>query len=47
MAAHASQVSPYEGLPTDLRLDFLTAERLQRIVPAWTGGDRERDIFPR
>ncbi len=46
IAAHASQVSPYEGLPTDLRLAFLTTEHLRRVVPAWTGGNRERDIFP-
>ncbi|SCF09004.1 mycothiol S-conjugate amidase [Micromonospora viridifaciens] len=45
IAAHASQVSPYDGLPADLRLAFLTAERLRRVVPAWNGGDRERDIL--
>jgi len=45
MAAHASQTSPYEGLPTDLRAAFLTTDQLHRIIPAWTGGDRETDIF--
>lgn len=46
IAAHASQVSPYEGLPADLRLAFLTAERLLRVVPEWTGGPREADVWP-
>jgi LmbE family N-acetylglucosaminyl deacetylase len=46
MAAHASQLSPYEGLPADLRHAFLTREHLQRVVPAWSGGELERDIFP-
>ncbi|MGB8382491.1 MAG: PIG-L family deacetylase [Dermatophilaceae bacterium] len=45
MAAHVSQVSPFEGLPPDLRMEFLTAERLQRVIPAWTGGPREHDVF--
>jgi LmbE family N-acetylglucosaminyl deacetylase len=47
MAAHASQTSPYEGLPDDLRRAFLTAERLRRVVPGWTGGQRESDVFGR
>jgi N-acetyl-1-D-myo-inositol-2-amino-2-deoxy-alpha-D-glucopyranoside deacetylase len=45
IAAHASQVSPYVGLPEDLRLAFLTADRLQRVSPPWPGGARETDIF--
>lgn len=45
MAAHASQTSPYEGLPADLREAFLTAEQLCRVVPSWSGGRRETDIF--
>ena len=45
IAALASQTSPYDGLPADLRLAFLTADRLRRVVPAWGGGDRERDVF--
>ncbi|MFU8871721.1 PIG-L deacetylase family protein [Micromonospora sp. SL4-19] len=45
IAAHASQISPYDGLPADLRLAFLTTEHLRRVVPAWNGGDRERDVF--
>jgi LmbE family N-acetylglucosaminyl deacetylase len=46
IAAHASQVSPYEGLPADLRLAFLNAEHLIRVVPEWAGGERETDIWP-
>jgi LmbE family N-acetylglucosaminyl deacetylase len=45
MALHRSQTSPYEVMPPDLRRDFLTAECLQRIRPAWAGGRRETDIF--
>jgi LmbE family N-acetylglucosaminyl deacetylase len=45
IAVHASQVSPYEGLPADLRHAFLTAEHLRRIEPVWAGGDRERDVL--
>jgi len=44
IAAHASQTSPYDGLPADLRPAFHTADRLRRVVPAWDGGDRERDV---
>ena len=39
IAAHHSQLSPYEGLPADLRQEFLTSEPLRRIVPAWEEGD--------
>lgn len=45
IAVHRSQTSPYEVMPTELRRDFLTAERLRRIVPAWPGGPVETDIF--
>lgn len=47
MRAHASQRSPYEGLPEDLRKAFLTTERLRRVVPAWDGGQLESDLAPR
>lgn len=47
IAAHASQVSPYEGLPGDLRRAFLTADHLRRVVPQWNGGRRERDLLAR
>lgn len=45
MALHRSQTSPYEVMPEDLRRDFLTAERLQRIRPPWTGGAHDTSIF--
>lgn len=45
IALHASQTSPYEVMPADLRLDFLTGERLRRVVPPWTGGRLETRIF--
>jgi LmbE family N-acetylglucosaminyl deacetylase len=38
IAAHSSQVSPYDGLPADLRREFLTSEPLRRVVPAWEDG---------
>lgn len=45
IAIHASQTSPYEVMPPDLRTAFLTAERLQRVRPPWDGGDVETDVF--
>ncbi|MCX5042830.1 PIG-L family deacetylase [Aldersonia sp. NBC_00410] len=45
IAAHASQVSPFDQLPADMRREFLIADRMQRVVPPWTGGQRETDIF--
>lgn len=44
MQAHASQRSPYDGLPEDLRGAFLATERLRRLAPPWAGGALERDI---
>lgn len=41
MALHASQTSPFEGLPEDLRRAFLATDHLRRVVPAWAGGERE------
>jgi LmbE family N-acetylglucosaminyl deacetylase len=37
MAAHASQDSPYDALPDDLRDAFLDTARAIRVVPAWDG----------
>lgn len=37
MAAHASQESPYDGLPDDLRDAFLDTARARRVVPDWDG----------
>jgi len=40
MALHASQTSPYEGLPDDLRSDFLDVVHARRVTPPWAGGPR-------
>lgn len=45
IAVHRSQTSPYEVMPAGLRREFLTAERLRRVVPDWDGGPLETDIF--
>lgn len=45
IAVHRSQTSPYEVMPAELRREFLTAERLQRVHPAWDGGPVETDLF--
>ena len=42
---HRSQVSPYEGLPDDLARAFLATDHLRRVVPPWTGGPVEHDVF--
>ena len=44
MAQHRSQRSPFEGLPQDLYEDFLTAEHLIRVRPAWPGGPTETEL---
>jgi LmbE family N-acetylglucosaminyl deacetylase len=45
IAVHASQVSPFEILsPGDRRL-ALTTDHLRRVVPPWTGGPLETDLF--
>lgn len=44
IAAHASQVSPYAGLSTDLARDFLTTDHLIRVVPALPPGRRESEL---
>lgn len=46
IALHASQLSPFEGLPDDLRRAFLTSDHLRRVKPSWTqGSPRESGIF--
>lgn len=47
MRAHASQRSPYDGLPDDLRKAFLTTEQLRRVVPPWDGGAVESELATR
>ncbi|WP_375487107.1 PIG-L deacetylase family protein [uncultured Jatrophihabitans sp.] len=44
IALHRSQVSPFEGLPDELRRAFLGNEHLIRVHPAWTGGERETEL---
>ena len=45
IALHASQASPFDGLPDDLRLAFLGTDHLRRVRPPWPGGDPETDLF--
>lgn len=45
IALHVSQTPPFDVMPIDLRRAFLTAERLQRVVPPWTGGSVETSLF--
>ena len=45
ISLHASQVSPYEGMPADLRDEFLDTDYLVRIQPPWTGDGREYTLF--
>lgn len=45
ISLHRSQVSPYEVMPSELRREFLTAERLQLVRPAWDGGPIETELF--
>ena len=41
MTLHRSQRSPWDGIPEELRRTCLTADHLIRVVPGWTGGERE------
>jgi LmbE family N-acetylglucosaminyl deacetylase len=45
IAVHASQTSPFEGLPPDLRRAFLASVHLRRVHPAWTGDELETALF--
>lgn len=38
IALHSSQVSPFEGLPEDLRHAFLADVHLRQVAPPWAGG---------
>jgi LmbE family N-acetylglucosaminyl deacetylase len=42
---HRSQVPPFEGMPDDVRSDFLNTDRLVRVQPPWSGGAPERALF--
>lgn len=45
IALHASQSSPFDGLPEELARGFLAVEHLRRLRPAWTGGAVESDLL--
>jgi len=45
IAVHASQTSPFNGLPADLRRAFLATDHARRVVPPWTGGAPETSLF--
>lgn len=45
IALHASQTSPFEGMPDDLRRDFLTTDHMRRVLPPWKGGPVEATVF--
>lgn len=44
MAEHASQDSPFVGLPEDLRDALLDTARARRVVPAWDGSTIEHAL---
>lgn len=44
IATHASQTSPFAGLPAQLERDFLAVDHLQRVVPP-PGGAIEHSLF--
>lgn len=44
--SHASQTSPFEGLPAPLAHAFLASDHLRRVRPAWDGGPLERSLGP-
>jgi LmbE family N-acetylglucosaminyl deacetylase len=46
IAAHASQTSPFEALPQQLRRAFLDTVHLRRVKPPWTGGALETRLLP-
>jgi LmbE family N-acetylglucosaminyl deacetylase len=45
ISLHASQTAPFDGMPADLRDDFLDFDSLVRLQPPWTGGEIERSLF--
>jgi LmbE family N-acetylglucosaminyl deacetylase len=45
IALHASQTSPFEGLPDELRRAFLATDHLRRVVPPWPGGAPETRLL--
>jgi len=45
IAVHASQASPFDGLPDALKRGFLATEHLTRANPPWNGGELEHDLW--
>jgi hypothetical protein len=45
IAMHATQVAPYDGMPDQLRAEFLETDHLVRLQPPWDGGPIERSLF--
>jgi LmbE family N-acetylglucosaminyl deacetylase len=45
IAVHASQTSPFDGLPDDLRRAFLATIHARRVLPPWPGGTAETSLF--
>ena len=45
IALHRSQIAPFDGMPEQLRAEFLETDRLVRLRPPWPGGDPERSLF--
>jgi LmbE family N-acetylglucosaminyl deacetylase len=45
IAVHASQTSPFAGLPDDLRRAFLATVHARRVEPPWPGGEPETDFL--
>ena len=44
---HRSQTAPFDSMPDDLRVAFLTTDHLIRMQPPWTGGPVERELGAR
>ncbi len=45
IALHASQSSPFDGLPDELHRAFLGTDHLVRARPAWDGGGQESTLW--
>lgn len=44
-ACHVSQGSPFDMLPPDMIPEVLGTDYFTRAIPAWNGGEVERDLF--
>ena len=45
IALHASQRSPFDGLPDEVQRTWLSREHLLRLNPPWPGGPVESDLL--